>query len=673
VKPRPLCAAIAVTFGTFVVLALPTFAEATTTLMIVKGSGASQSLVTGITGPEQQVTTYQWSTDEPGASGATWKVTRTTAPDIAVATGHLNSAPPPGKTDQFDIPAKAFLHELTPASPLTFSITLIPHNLMNVDLGTSPTVTVTQTPAGAGASLGPNAVFPDVELVGYEVSSTGDAKLKVRLINRGKQDTDPIRLSTKDKNGLISQPAEEQVDKLANSAAPVTKTLLLKAILPPPSSVSQIVAWQTAYLESCGVDLRVVMNWRGPESQAPLNDYVERNIYIGFGDSTPTQRGTPEAPLCDATTCVSLGDVARNIHKQLDCKAVGYSFYLGRGSTMRSEGVGFARTPANPPAVNFTPTTRIPLASVSKVITALAAIKVLQQQGIDLNSAIANSFPGGWALDPNVTAKITFRQLLSQTSGIKNYGNYAMTDANLQAFYTQLVLNPTAPTACAKAPVSTSLAAVPNPIVTDTSPCYSNLNFAIFRVLLPRIAGYTGNVAAARADRFVTQVQNNVFKPVGVANSDCKPPSQNTYAFSYLFPGTTPGVDWGNALLICGGAGFTLSATELGKMMLSLNAGDGKILSPAQFRDMETNPDHAIGWDSITRGGYRWVEKNGGFTSGGITVLSTSIAIFGGNSNPGSLVPGVIGVLLINSNIASGADANGVLFKAFEDAAHPKP
>ena len=675
--PRTWFAAFAAAFGGFAVLTLPTFAEAATTLMIVEGSGASQSLVTAIAGPEQQVTTYQWSSDEAGATGATWKVTRTTAPDIVVATGHLSSAPPPGKTDRFDIPATAFLHALTPASPLTFSITLIPHNAMNVDLGVaSPAVTVTQTPAGSGVSFGPKAVFPDVELVGYAHTSTGDATLIVRLINRGEQATDPIWLSSKDANGLLSQPAEEQVDALAKGAAAITKTLLLKAILPPPSSVPQIAAWQTAYLAHCGVDLSILMNWRGPESQAPLNDHVERRIYVGFLDSTPTQSGTPEAPLCDATTCVSLGEVARNIHKQLDCKAVGYSFFLGRGTTTRSEGVGFARTVANPPVVNFTPDTRFQLASVSKVITALAAIKVLQQHPtINLNSAIASSFPSGWTLDPNVTAKITFRQLLSQTSGIKNYGDYAMTDANLQAFYGQPVPSPNAPTGCANYLVSISLAAVPNAIVTDKSPCYSNLNFAIFRVLLPMIEGYTGNIAATRADKFVTLVQNNVFKPVDVANADCKPLDQNTHAFSYVFPGGMPGVDWGDARLICGGAGFTLSATELGKMMLSLNAGDGKILSPGQFHDMEIDPAaHAIGWDWVTRDGYRWVEKNGGFrNAANILILSTSIAIFGGNSDPAHLTPGVIGTLLVNSNIASGASADSVLLKAFKDAAHPKP
>jgi CubicO group peptidase (beta-lactamase class C family) len=528
----------------------------------------------------------------------------------------------------------------------------------NADLGAAP--------------FGSNAVFPDVELVSYAVQlNTGKATLTVRLINRSNQATDPFYLSTSDFNTLLHQPTPVAVDKIAKGAAPITKALQLTAMLPAPSQVPQLTQWQNEYKQRCGVDLRVVMDWKGPQAQTPLGNHVEHNIYIGSDNSTPTQTGTPEAQLCDATTCLSFGDVARSIHKQLGCKVVGYSFFLGHGTTTRAEGVGLARTTANAPAVNFTPALRMQLASVSKVITALGAIRVLQKKNIGLDTAIGSHFPSGWTVDANTTAKITFRQLLSQTSGIKNYGNYSLTDANLQAFFDQPVPNPNAATPCTPAQFPDSLTSVTNPIVNNKAPCYSNLNFAIFRVLLPAIDGFTGSNAQMRADRYVKLVQDNVFTPIGAANVGCKPPSAGTYAFSYKFPGTAAGTDWGDTSLWCGGAGWTVSASELGKMMMSLNSGDGKILSKAQFRDMETNPaSHAIGFDSTTSGSYRWLEKNGGFTSGSGAVLSTSIAIFGGNSDPANLMPGFVGTLLINSD---GGNANGVLLKAFKDSAHPKP
>jgi CubicO group peptidase (beta-lactamase class C family) len=668
INPRTLFAAIAA----FVALALPTFAEGKTTLMIVKGSGDFQSLETEITVTDRQITTYQWTTDEAGASGATWKVTKTTAPNVVVATGKFTTVPAAGKFDRFDIPANAFLAAAPPASPVSYSISLVPHNAANVDLGAgSPVVKVTQAPAGPGITFGPNAVFPDVELVSYAVQlNTGKATLTVRLVNRSNQATDPFYLSTSDFNVLLHQPTPVAVDKIAKGAAPITKALQLTATLPPPLQVPQLTKWKDEYQQRCGVDLRVVIDWKGPQAQTPLGNHVERPIYIGSDNSTPAQAGTPEASLCDATTCVSLGDVARSIHKQLGCKVVGYSFFLGRGTTTRAEGVGLAHTAANAPAVSFTPAQRMQLASVSKVITALGAIKVLQNKNVGLDTQIGGHFPSGWTVEPNTTAKITFRQLLSQTSGIKNYGNYSLTDANLQAFFAQAVPNPNAPTPCTPAG-NDSLNSVPNPITNNKQPCYSNLNFAIFRVLLPTIDGYTGSNAQTRADRYVKLVQDNVFTPIGVSNVGCKPPGSGTYAFSYKFPGSAAGTDWGDTSLWCGGAGWTVSANELGKMMMSLNSGDGKILSKAQFRDMETNPaSHAIGFDSTTSGAYRWLEKNGGFTSGSGAVLSTSIAIFGGNSDPANFAPGVVGTLLINSD---GGNANGVLVKAFKDSAHPKP
>src|SRR5215510_11328450 len=169
-KLRTLFAAITGAFGAFIVFALPTFAEAKTTLMIVKGSGEFQSLETAITVTNRQVTTYQWTTDEHTATGATWKVIKVGGGGQVVATGKLNSAPAAGKFDRFDIPANAFLAAAAPASAVSYHITIIPHNAANADLGAaSAAVTVTQEPAGPGPTFGPNAVFPDVEFVSYAV------------------------------------------------------------------------------------------------------------------------------------------------------------------------------------------------------------------------------------------------------------------------------------------------------------------------------------------------------------------------------------------------------------------------------------------------------------------------------------------------------------------------
>jgi CubicO group peptidase (beta-lactamase class C family) len=94
----------------------------------------------------------------------------------------------------------------------------------------------------------------------------------------------------------------------------------------------------------------------------------------------------------------------------------------------------------------FLPSTKIPVASVSKVVTALAAIRILAKHNISLDAGIGGHLPSDWHLNPHV-ASITFRQLLSHRSGIKDYGNNSQDYATLKKFFTQSV-DPTKQTMC---------------------------------------------------------------------------------------------------------------------------------------------------------------------------------------------------------------------------------
>jgi CubicO group peptidase (beta-lactamase class C family) len=344
--------------------------------------------------------------------------------------------------------------------------------------------------------------------------------------------------------------------------------------------------------------------------------------------------------VCDATRCVSIHDVYKNVIARLDGKVVGYACTVG-SATRGAYSHGEARTNANAPSRMFLPSTKIPVASVSKVVTALAAIRVLAKNNVSLDSGIGGHLPGDWKLDSHVAA-ITFRQLLSHRSGIKDYGNNDQSYATLKTFFTQAV-DATKNTKCQPASVVNPM----NPInPNDHSPCYSNYNFGIFRVLLPWIDDFVDdppNRAAKLAAAYVKLVQKHVFEPVGAVGVDSKPPAAGpqatAYAFSYKYPGTTSGVDWGDNTLGVGAAGWYLAIDDIAKVLHSLNKNDGRILTPAQWADMQATP---LGWDTKTDGsGYRWVEKNGGWGSNG-TTISTSIALFG---------PGVYGALFVNSDI----------------------
>ena len=344
--------------------------------------------------------------------------------------------------------------------------------------------------------------------------------------------------------------------------------------------------------------------------------------------------------VCDTTQCVLIADVYNNIAARLDGKVVGYACTVGSAS-LGAYSHGQARTSANAPARIFLPSTKIPVASVSKVVTALAAIRVLAKHNVSLDSGIGGHVPSDWQLDSHVAA-ITFRQLLSHRSGIKDYGNNNQSYAKLKNFFTQSV-DSTKNTKCQPASVVNPA----NPInPNDKSPCYSNYNFGIFRVLLPMIDGFVDdppNRAAKLAAAYIKIVEKNVFEPVGAQGVDAKPPATgpqaNAYAFSYKYPGTTSGYDWGDDSLGVGAAGWYLAIDDIAKVLYSLNKNDGRILTSAQLQDMQATP---LGWDRKTDSkGYRWVEKNGGWGANG-TTISTSIALFG---------PGVFGALFMNSDV----------------------
>ena len=344
--------------------------------------------------------------------------------------------------------------------------------------------------------------------------------------------------------------------------------------------------------------------------------------------------------VCDATQCVSIADVYKNIAAKLNGKVVGYACTVG-SAKLGAYSHGEARTNANAPSRMFLPSTKINVASVSKVVTALAAIRVLAKNCVSLDSGIGGYLPGDWQLDSHVAA-ITFRQLLSHRSGIKDYGNNSQSYDILKNFFTQSV-DSTKNSDCQGKPGYDPT----NPINPNNhNPCYSNYNFGIFRVLLPWIDGFVDDPQhrpEKLASAYIKLVQKHVFEPVGAINVDANPPATGPqatgYAFAYQYPGTTGGWDWNDQRLFVGASGWYLSIDDIAKVLYSLNKNDGRILTSTQLQDMESTK---LGWDVTTdASGYRWVEKNGGLGWNG-TTISTSIALFG---------PGVFGALFINSDV----------------------
>lgn len=524
-----------------------------------------------------------------------------------------------------------------------------------------------------------DAVFPSVEVIKYieRVGVTSKrrppfarADVTLRVRNKGRVATDPVSLVIKD-NNLLMRPMRPILIPSLRPGAGIVVSGHLEAELSHDDrpSLEPTIAWRERYRARCGLELRSSLEWSGPPALKPNNGLVERKLTVGTAGSGHVF-ADPNPSICDATHCIKPCEMGKEIKRRLDGHVVGYSFFVGLQS--KYESYGKARTSADGTERDFTPTTKITVASVSKLVTAIAAVRILRRRGISLDAHIGPYFPSDWTVSDYVS-DLTFAQLLSHTSGIKDYGNVNTDYAKLKQFFTQSVSTSTT-TACPGAGITDPS----NPInPNDSGRCYSNYNFAIFRILLPQVNGYAEDPdlttrPSTLAIHYESLVRLNIFGRVGQAGVKCKPPTQspgnNTYAFGYRYPGTVAGSDWGDESLKCGAVGWYLSVEDMAKVLLSINARDGRILTETaathQLDDMRTRH---LGWDLFSD---TQLEKNGGYTAcanGVCADISTSAGIFGPVSGPR-----LVAVLFINSNISGGPSdgggARGVLQRAYENA-----
>jgi CubicO group peptidase (beta-lactamase class C family) len=466
----------------------------------------------------------------------------------------------------------------------------------------------------------------------------------------------PTWLSVKDDHVLMKQTtAKPYVPSLAPGASQ-DFALHLEAMLPIDKKVS---TWKQQYDDDCGVQLASLLTFAGPLAQAPLTTEVQAPL-VKQGWSDYANVGV-SSTICDGKQCINVCRLEKEIRNRLDGHVVGYSFFAGQYPHFASGGL--ARTAADGGAQPFTPATKLTVGSVAKFVTAVGTIAVLDKYGVSVDAPIGPYLPSDWSAASSHVKNLTFAQLLSQTTGIKDYGNVAQTYAQLKSFYTQPVSN-AALTTC---PNNTNPIAM-NPInPNNTTSCYSNYNFAILRLLLPNVAGYAEDANPATrpqtlSNQFQALVQQNVFDKVGQYGVACKPPSANpgasNYAWAHNYPGSSAGYDWGDESLFCGAASWYLSIEDITKVLMSLNAKDGKILKtvPDRFAEMRIR---RFGFDIAND---TEVEKNGGWGNS-IGVITTSVAVFGPVKGPR-----VLAALFLDSDISGGLNAGGGAQAVLEQA-----
>jgi CubicO group peptidase (beta-lactamase class C family) len=293
---------------------------------------------------------------------------------------------------------------------------------------------------------------------------------------------------------------------------------------------------------------------------------------------------------CYKGNCLAYTTWGQNIDTAINQQAVGYAYIiLNNGLLVASNAYGKARTASDPPQTAMTLDKRSNAASVTKTMTAVAALKLLAAKNVSVTSTIAAYLPQSWSLGQGVSA-ITFAQLLTHTSGIRDPLKLGTSYASLQTIMAQ------------------------NIFPADKVKNYQNANFALFRILIPYLNGFNDageqDLAAATDQRYLTYMSSVYSPDIPIS---CKPGLNPV--LSYAYPaGATKGTDWGDWTDSCGGGGLQLSVNHMGVFMAHLMLG--LYLPKTSNNPNETTLSEMVskmyGWD------YKWpptygtcVVKNG--------------------------------------------------------------
>ena len=230
---------------------------------------------------------------------------------------------------------------------------------------------------------------------------------------------------------------------------------------------------------------------------------------------------------------------------------VGWSYAITyNGQLARSGAFGNVIQEPDGTTIAMTANTEINIASVTKFYTAIAVLQLLERLNLTIHATIDDFFPSNWVVGPNMDA-MTFAHLLRHESGLDT-GN---TDFDNTLSYDGI-----------KQAVEDGVG-VPPPDQRD----YDNINFAIFRILIPSMQNQIPNAPQTDLDSdsdtqqaYTTYMQDNIFTICGQFNVNFTEPNPapryyNVSDVANNVSGTTYG-DWDNK---SGGGGYYMSVIEM--------------------------------------------------------------------------------------------------------------
>lgn len=284
-----------------------------------------------------------------------------------------------------------------------------------------------------------------------------------------------------------------------------------------------------------------------------------------------------------------------NIRKTFDGKATGYAYAINlNGEFKRSGANGYAILARDvngilidPKGVKHDAQLRMNIASVSKPITAVTVLRLLQENkvpgypNLTINSKVAPFLPTSWS-QGNKVAELTFKDLLSQYSGMND--NKGATDTESLRTW-----------------IATGVTRKKSDYI------YINANLAVFRIIIPYMTlsqrlrdnfSELYNTDPADFDKrtsemYVETVNQKTLAPMGIAEAKCMAYGNTIEPRFYVVPDNNlAGRLAGDWTKVGAGGGWNLSAKELAQFLAHVRYND-KILTPATRKLMDEN---YLGW-----------------------------------------------------------------------------
>ena len=319
------------------------------------------------------------------------------------------------------------------------------------------------------------------------------------------------------------------------------------------------------------------------DAKAVLAHVIRPPSYDGASSDHPTEESTvlfkPAPPPGGLPYYLDVGAFQVALDSALKGVVAGYVAQLRQSDqVLFTNAWQYAKLPQDG-SEQWTAAVQMHVASVSKLMTAMAMMVLLRDHNISPDAHIIDFLPDYWAKGPNIE-HITFRNLFNHTSGLKGY--YLVGFKMIKS-------------------------AIAHGDDRDQRGLYNyqNLNYGLCRILLAVINGNINKNAYFPPPPFPPELNDNmwdlvtinayeaflqekVFKPSGtavVATLDHFP----AFALAYRGPGDTePGWNSGNMQESCGCDGWHISVNDLLNVMGQFRRGNG-ILTIADAQKMLDN------------------------------------------------------------------------------------